>query len=501
MVFEHITPEAAGISSKKVKRFIEKLESRGAMMHSIMMFRHGKVFAEHYWAPFNENSLNRMYSQTKSYCAIALGLLRDEGKLTFDQKIAEFFPDKINGEIPEHLKELTVENMLTMTTAGAPINWFEAHAQDRVDLYFNHRSLNHVQNTVWRYDSAGSQVLGVLAERLSGMKLIDYLRKKLFNKMGTFQNARVLMTGNGDSWGDSALLCTTRDMASGGLLLLNNGVYEGEQLLSQDFVREATSPLKNNMTNWFTNSLYGNGYGYQIWRYPQNSFGFVGMGDQLTICVPDKDFMFVCTADHQSPKDTGNSTAMREMLITTLYDLIVDELCDAPLSEDKQAYDEYRSATADLKLHAVKGAEDSPIREKINGVTYECDSNDMGITKFTFKFNDKASGEFCYTNAQGDKVIPFGVNHNVFGKFPHLGYSSEHGEVPTTDGFMYDDAVSLAWIDENKLILNVKIIDKYLGAMSAVFGFNGEYATAHFEKAAEYFLEEYMGWLTGKVAK
>ena len=122
----------------------------------------------------------------------------------------------------------------------------------------------------------------------------------------------------------------------------------------------------------------------------------------------------------------------------------------------------------------------------------------MGITKFAFVFNDEKTGEFLYTNEQGEKVIPFGVNHNVFGKFPQFGYSNEYGAVPTTDGFMYDTAVSLAWVGETQLILFVQIIDKYFGNISARFAFKGDEVHAVFTKSAEYFLTEYQGGLIGK---
>ncbi len=498
-MFEKITPEAAGISSANVRRFIEKLEKRGAIMHSVLLFRHGKMFAEHYWAPYNKDSLNRMYSQTKSYVAMAIGLLEEEGKLSLDDKIADYFPEKIDGEISEHLKSLTIKNMLTMTTAGECRWWFAEGDPDRTHLYFNGRDRARSQGTYWEYDSAGSQVLSALAEKLSGMKLLDYLKSKVFNKIGSFKNARILMCPNGDSWGDSALLCTSRDMATGGQLMLNGGVWDGEQLLPAKYVKDATSPLVSNKISWQWSPFYGAGYGYQIWQAPEGGFAFVGMGDQITLCLPDKDFMFVCTADHQAPANLGDKH-MRTTLINALYDIIVDNLSDTPLPENKTEYQEYIEATSGLKLRASVGIEDSPLREKIDGVLYECDGNPMGITRFSFVFNGEDCGEFRYTNAQGDKVIPFGINRNVFGKFPELGYASEYGEVKTTDGFMYDDAVSLAFLDSERLILDVKIIDKYLGTMSAVFGFNGEFAAASFSKAAEHFLEEYTGILTAKKA-
>ena len=496
-MFEKITPEAAGISSDKILKFLARIEKRGAIMHSILMMRHGKVLTEHYWAPFNKDFCHRMYSQTKSYAAIAIGLLEEEGKLSLDEKVASIFPEKIEGEISDYLKEQTVRQMLTMTTVGNPDNWFTRGNPDRTNLYFNNRKEpTHPAGTIWQYDSAGSQVLAAIAEKLSGMPLLDYLKSKLFDKMGTFKTAEMLKTPNGDSWGDSALVCTTRDMASFGQLLMTGGVWEGERLINAKFVKDATSKQVDNTMGWFNTCFY-HGYGYQIWRTEQNGFAFVGMGDELTICLPDRDFMFVCTADHQ-----GTDNLIRNILVNALFDIIVDNMQDEPLKKDEAAETRLAEATKDLKLKALTGLPDSDFRSELNGMLYECESNPMGIEKFLFKFSeDGKTGEFHYTNAQGDKVIPFGVNHNVFGKFPQIGYSNDRGGVVTTDGFMYKDAVSLAWLTEKKLILFVQIIDRYFGLMSAVFAFRDGHAAAQFKKVGENFLNEYDGVLSAKRVK
>ena len=492
-MFGKTTPEAAGISSRSIEKFLRLLDKRGAIMHSMLMIRDGKVLLEKYWAPFDEKFCHRMYSQTKSYAAIAIGLLEEEGKLSLDDKVSSIFPDKIDGEISEHLMGQTVRQMLTMTTVGNPANWFMAGDPDRTHLYFNNRPKTpHCPDTIWEYDSAGSQVLSAIAERLSGMPLLDYLKLKLFNKMGSFQTAEILKTPNGDSWGDSAMVCTPRDMASFGQLLMNGGKWNGEQLLNEKFVKDATSKQVDNTQSWFNTCFY-HGYGYQIWRTEQNGFAFVGMGDELTICLPDRGFLFVCTADHQ-----GTDNLIRNILVNALFDIVVDDMQDAPLAEDKAAEASLAEYTKDLKLRAMQGAEDCEFRAELSGKTYVCNENPMGITEFTFDFTDKTSGVFRYKNAQGDKEIPFGVNHNVFGKFPQLGYSNDRGGVRTTDGFMYRDAVSLAWLDKKKLILFVQIIDRYFGLMSATFAFNGEYASAQFKKVGEDFLKEYEGELTAK---
>ncbi len=493
-MFEKITPEAAGLSSDRIVKFIDRVEKRGGIMHSMLLMRNGKIMAEHYWAPFHKDFLHRMYSQTKSYAAIAIGLLEEEGKLSLDDKLSDIFPEKIDGEISEYLREQTVRQMLTMTTVGNPDNWFYSSNPDRTHLYFNERTnAPHPAGTIWEYDSAGSQVLSAITEKLTGKKTLDYLKEKLFNKMGTFQNARILETRNGDSWGDSALLCTTRDMASFGQLLMQSGVWEGERLMNEKYVKDATSKQVDNKISWYDTCFY-HGYGYQIWRTEQNGFAFVGMGDELTICLPDRGLVFVTTADHQ-----GTNNMIREQLVNAFFDLIVDSLSDTPLPEDKAAFERLEKRTANLTLRSAIGLTDTSFRQELSGAVYDCEENPMGITEFCFNFaEDGKSGEFCYKNSQGEKRIPFGTNHNVFGKFPQLGYSNERGGLRTTDGFMYDDAVSLAWLDEKKLFLFIQIIDNYFGLVSAIFAFRDDLAAAQFRKVGEDFLNEYNGDLSAR---
>ncbi len=494
-MFERITPEEAGISSDSIRRFISILEKRGAATHSILMMRHGKILTEHYWAPFHKDFLHRMYSQTKSFVAIAIGLLEEEGKLSLDDRIADHFPEKTERELPRYLAEQTVKEMLTMTTAGACGNWFKSGNPDRVNYYMNSNSAHRPAGTVWEYDSAGSQVMSALVEKLSGMPLLDYLKVKLFNKMGTFKTAQMLKTPNGDTWGDSAMLCTARDIASFGQLCMNYGLWEGERLVNESFMRTATSRVVDNNTDAH-GGVFQHGYGYQIWRTEQNGFAFVGMGHQFTVCLPDRDFIFVCTSDNQGER----GEILREIMISCLFDIVVDGMQDTPLEKDEAAEARLAEATSNLKLRAIHGDEDSPFRAELSGRTYICGDNPMGIKEFSFHFDSESTGKFRYVNAQGEKVIPFGVNHNVFGKFPELGYSDGRGGVRSEGGFMYNDAVSFAWLEEKKLMLFVQIIDRYFGNMGAIFAFKGDEAVARFTKCAEDFLDTYCGELVARRA-
>lgn len=494
-MFGKITPEQAGISSLKVAEFINKLNKRKLRMHSVLMMKGDKLFAEYYWTPFHEKFCHRMYSQTKSYVSVAIGLLEEEGKLSLDDTIASYFPEKIHTELTENLKKQTIREMLTMCTVGSGIGWwFMTDYEDRTELYFNERKNGTPKpsGTLWDYDSQGSQVLSNLVEKLSGMTLFEYLNEKIFKHLGTFKTAEILKTRNGDSWGDSALICRPRDMASFARFVMNYGVWNGKRLMNEEYLRTATSALVDNSQTSHYSVYHSQGYGYQIWRIEQNGFLFVGMGGQLTACFPDKDLIFVCTGDNQ-----GRERAY-DTIFEALLDIIVDNINDFPLPEAPADYKALCDATSNLKLFSAKGLEDSSFRNDLNGVRYTLENNPMGISEFTFYFNDKQTGELHYKNAQGEKILPFGVNHNVFGKFPQLGYSNGIGGARTDDGFMYNDAVSLAWLDEKEIMICVQIIDKYFGNASMFFAFKDDEAVVRMIKSAEDFLDEYQGFTHGK---
>ena len=493
-MFERITPENAGVQSSEVKRFIDYLNDNSYSIHSLLLLRDGKIFTEAYWKPFNKDFLHRQYSQTKSFVGIAIGLLVSDGLLSLDDKIIDHFPEKIDdiNATPDRLKNQTVRNMLTMTTVGEHKWWFRESDPDRTHMYLNDRKTARIPGAIWEYDSAGSQVLSSLVEKLSGMPIFDFLYSRLFSHMGTFKTARMLKTPNGNTWGDSAMLCTTRDMASFAQLLLDGGRWQGKQLIDEWYVKEATSKLVNNSENKECN-VFSHGYGYQIWRAPRDGFAFVGMGTQLTVVIPSKRLIFSINSDTQgAPSDY-------DVIVNGFLSFIADRASDSALPEAPKDYETLDKTINGLELFALKGGDGTALKEKINEKTYVCEPNELGMTRFTFAF-DGDCGEFRYTNRQGDKILPFGINKNVFGKFPELGYSDEVGREVTTNGHMYSDAVSLRFAEDGKLQMKVQIIDKYFGNFTATFAFVGDEAECLFTSKAENFLTEYHGTFMAKQA-
>ena len=489
-MFSKVTPEKAGIKSKYVKKFICRLEKRNVHMHSVILCRGTNIFGEFYWAPFTMDTPHRMYSQTKSYVSVAIGLLLDEGKLSLDDKIIDFFPEKSDTPHSENMKKQTVRDMLMMSTVGFGQSWFGKGAVDRANLYFTRTGEVRCPATIWEYDSQGSQVLACLVEKLAGMPLFDYLNEKIFSHLGTFKNATILKTPTGESWGDSALLCTSRDMLSFARFVMNYGEINGKRLLSEDYLRTATSKLIDNQENAHEDVL-SHGYGYQFWRTEKNGFAFIGMGDQLTICLPDYNFIFVCTADNQG------SSYSRELILSSLFDIIVDNLEENELLADENAVKELENTTQGLTLFSIKGESTSPYMAKIEGKEFVFAKNELGLKNLTFSFSE-IGGILKYENENGVLELPFSFNENLICEFPELGYSQDVGGVRSTDGSKYKCASSGAWLSPNKLMIFAQVIDRYLGNVSMCFGFNDDCITVTAYKTAEDFLWNYNGQAYGK---
>ncbi|MBQ9132145.1 MAG: serine hydrolase, partial [Clostridia bacterium] len=288
------TPEEVGISSAHVQALLASLVKHGIHLHSLLLMRGDRIFLDAYWKPFSADRPHRMYSVTKSFVSVAVGLAEEDGLIDLDAPIASYFPEKIDSPLPPPLQQQTVRQMLTMTTVGKPkTSWFRAGDPDRTHLYFSDRQEPlRPAGTAWDYDSAGSQVLCALVEKVTGQSLFNYLNQRIFRNLNAFERAQVLKTPNGDSWGDSAMICTPRDMATFARFVMNYGTWKGERLMNEAYLRAATGKRVHNATKLHDLPHY-HGYGYQFWMVEGGGFAFVGMGDQLTVCMPEQDLIMV----------------------------------------------------------------------------------------------------------------------------------------------------------------------------------------------------------------
>ncbi len=489
-MFLKSTPESVGISSQQILKYLKIINSRGLASHSVLIARGDKLICEAYWKPFNRSVKHRMYSQTKSYVGIAVRLLADDGKISLDDKIISYFPDKLPQKIHPYLEKLTIRNMLMMRTCfdEYDVSWFRSGTDDRVKFYFSQKPAVY-PGTQYRYDSNGSFVLGALVERVSGKCFLDYLREKCLDEIGFSKSAYCLKCPGGHSWADSALICTPIDMLSFGRLVGCFGKWNGRQIIPEHIIRDALEDESDCMTNGY-HSFDNCGYMSQLWRFYGNAFGFNGMHDQLTFYDPDTDITFTCTSgNYRTPSS-------REILVSYAFSEIV-ETAGEPLKEDECAYAELESYINNLTLVTAFGAEKSPLEKEINGKLFIAEENKMGISEFSFSFGDEC--QFKYKNAQGEKTISFGRKENIFQPFPQTGYSDKIGG-QSCEGHTYECACSAAWGTENQLKILVQIIDVYIGTLYINFSYKDGHGRIKMIGDAENFLGEYNGTINAQIS-
>ncbi|MBP3396375.1 MAG: beta-lactamase family protein [Clostridia bacterium] len=482
----YCTPEEAGISSLQVKRFFERLESYRVSAHSVILSRGDAIFAEGYYAPFHKDFQHRMYSTSKTFVSIAIGFCEQDGLLSLDDPIEKFFPEYVSREGAIHHSS-TVRELLMMKTTIPGFNWFRPDVTDRTATYFE-KSPVKLPNTLFDYDSCGSYMLNVIVERVTGKPFVEYLHEKFLDDIGFTKEAYCLKAAGGYSWGDSGVMCTTRDLLRFGRFLLNKGTFHGKRYLNEQYMNDATNTrgCSGGAFGFFGTSYWG--YGYQIWGSPYGCFSTYGMGGQLAICNPKYDFVMAINADTQG--DSHGYVWIFEALEREILSHL-DESA-APLPADPAANAELQAYLGGLKLLCLPGKGESDFSAEINGVTFKAEENPMGIKWFRLEL-DGDEGKLRYENAQGVKCMPFGFGHNVFDQFPEEGYSDEVGN-EVVPGNTYRAAFSADWPDVRELRIRVQVIDKYFGNLGMIFAFrDGKSVCVRMEKRAENFLDEYKG--------
>ena len=483
-------PEEAGIPSGALVRYLKALERQRVCMHSLLILRHGRIAYEANWAPMHSTDLHRMYSVSKSFVSVAIGLLASEGKISLDDPVVEYFPEYAGEGLHPYTRKATVREMLKMSSLFDDQPYDGAKDDAWIPCFFRTKP-QHASGGVFCYDTMATVLCTAIVERVSGQKILNYLRPRFLDPIGFSEDAWCVETPEGVSWAGSGILCSARDLAKFANVCMRRGEYEGEQLLPREYMEEATSYQISNLVNKRT---FQSGYGYQFWMLPEHGFGCLGMGGQLAFCFPERDLVFVTTADTQELGDRQYAAGH------LFYDVVLPEIADEALSvcpEDARALAEL---TGRLRLQTAPGEADHAVRRAVEGRVYRMDENPLGWKWISFAF-DKAKREGClhYENARGEKEITFGFGEPVFGEFPETHYSGRRIGEPLGRGYRY--AASAGWDAPGTLTVCCNIVDDYLGLVKMNFAFGGDCVTMYADKIAEWFLDDYAGTATGHIAR
>ncbi len=376
------TPEAEGVSSKGIIDFLDAVGKSKNEMHSLMILRHGKVIVQGWWSPYRSDLKHTLYSLSKSFTSSAVGFAVSENRISLDDKVISFFPDKLPDTLGNYFTELTIKDLIMMSVGQAPDPTGKLVSQDRdwIKSFFR-EPIRNKPGTVFLYNSMATYMLSAIVQKVTGQKIIDYLKPRLFDPLGIKgMDWETDPTGiNTGGWG---LRIKTEDIARFGQLYLQKGKWNGKQILPASWVEEATSfkidnapgaPLsKKDSSDWMQ------GYCYQFWRSRHNSFRGDGAFGQYCLVLPEEDAVIAITSETPDMQDELN--------------LVWKYLLPA-LQVDKSALNKNDAVTLGKRLALLKlpipGRTDSAFKlTPVSGKTFNIEANPKKIEKISFSEKD-----------------------------------------------------------------------------------------------------------------
>ena len=377
--FPRVTPESVGIPSAAVEKLLDTLEFGGfTEPHGIMIYRRGKVCAEGWWSPYTARMKHAQMSHTKTYAGTAVGIAVTEGLVKLDDRLIDIFPDKAPAEPSENLKKLKVRDVMCMG-AGMPrmphqdFDWIRDFLAAEVVFEPGTRFIY----------STSCELQAAIVRRVSGYGLMDYLKPRLFDKLGIdASNLFWARQGDGCEFCSAGLQATTEDNLRLMTLYLNGGVWAGERILSEEFVKLATTTRISTVNPDDKNPPPNPrpGYGFMIWMCPpEDSYRADGLGGQYTVVLPRQDMIISITESSDTP-----------FRVLDAFWAFLEEVRDEPLPEDEDACGRLRRRMERLCLPAEPIAPYAKRRDMVDGTDWHMASGSVsfGNTRFDFGFND-----------------------------------------------------------------------------------------------------------------
>ncbi|MBS2966068.1 beta-lactamase family protein [Actinocrinis puniceicyclus] len=297
------TPADEGISSRAISALLDRLEARSAECHSLMVVRHGRVVAEGWWAPYSADRLHLLYSLTKSFTSIAVGLAVSDGLLSLDDRVVDVLPDHVPVDVSEQGGRITVHHLLSMTAGHATDSLDQAWRLEPGDLVkgFLRLPFDAAEGTRHTYDNSTTFILARMVERVTGRGLPEFLDERLFQPMG-IDHAEWDRVASGAAFGFHGLHLTTEAVAAFGELLLRGGVWDDRQLVPRTWVELATRrhidcvSFKDDGSD---DADFSCGYGYQFWMSRHGYHGHGAFGQQCMV-IPSHDLVVAVTAQGEA---------------------------------------------------------------------------------------------------------------------------------------------------------------------------------------------------------
>jgi CubicO group peptidase (beta-lactamase class C family) len=297
-------PENQGMDSAKLAEVEQTINQMEYAINSVVVIKNGYLVYEYYRSGYNADYVHMIQSCTKTITSTLVGIAIDQGLIeNVNSTMMEFFDDWTIQNVDDRKRNITIEHLLTWTDG------MEFHENDypyddpRNDLgqmwvsddavqYCLDRPMWNEPGAGWWMNSGTLIILGAIIEIQSGMSVYDYAQEYLFGPLG-IDNFYWSQIGGGSAGGwfhtDGGLYLNAHDFAKFGYLMLNNGSWDAEQIVSAEWVQEATTPRIS--TGWEGSYEL---MGYQWWYWPsQEIYSAHGHYEQALYVSPADDLVVV----------------------------------------------------------------------------------------------------------------------------------------------------------------------------------------------------------------
>jgi CubicO group peptidase (beta-lactamase class C family) len=288
-------PSAVGVDAAGVIAFLDAVQAAPDIeLHSLMLVRHGQVFAEGWWHPFSAGRVHLLYSLSKSFTSTAVGLAVAEGLVDLDATVLSYFPE-LDADITDpRSRAMLVRHIASMSSGHREDTIARAQALDPCDLVrgFLLMPPDEEPGSFFAYNQSCTFTLAAIVQRVSGTSLTGYLRPRLFDPLGIGPTGWI-RDASGREIGYSGMHADTEAVAALGQLYLQAGRWGERQLLTTDWVAQASRRQVG--TELEANIDWAQGYGYQFWMARHGYRGDGAFG-QFCVILPEHDAVVAITA-------------------------------------------------------------------------------------------------------------------------------------------------------------------------------------------------------------
>jgi CubicO group peptidase (beta-lactamase class C family) len=302
--WEIATPESVGLNPAALASLHSDLlsEDRNLGTIAVLIVKDGKLVWEAYVRdPADRDRLHHIESVTKGMTSLAFGVARDQGLFpSLDAPIEDFIPDAVAGLGPQKAA-ITLDDLLTMRSGLAFDNRAFA-IEIEIDRpanplrYMLMKPLTTTPGTTFDYHDVDPQTLVYILERALGESEEAWVKRRLFAPLG-ISDYLWEHGSDGVTMAAHGLYLRARDMAKFGQLLLDGGRWQGTQVVSQDWITNATSPHVNPDPQ---HPQDAHRFGYYFWTMPPNvskgAYDTIGAGGQIILVIPEKQMVIVQVA-------------------------------------------------------------------------------------------------------------------------------------------------------------------------------------------------------------